>query len=70
MFSCDGLSRRGVRVRRSSKKKRSKRTGQAMTEMIILVALVALALVWMVTVMPAAITKHYKGNVKVLASPF
>lgn len=41
-----------------------------MTEVIILFALVCVALMWMVTVFPAAITHHYKENVKVLASPF
>jgi hypothetical protein len=41
-----------------------------MTEVIILVALVSLALVWIVTVFPRAITKHYVQNVQVLASPF
>jgi hypothetical protein len=41
-----------------------------MTEMIILVGLVALALTWMVTAMPRAITHHYVQNVQILASPF
>ena len=38
--------------------------------MLILVALVALALVWIVTAFPRAITKHYVQSVQVVASPF
>ncbi|MBX3471300.1 MAG: hypothetical protein KF878_30905 [Planctomycetes bacterium] len=47
-----------------------RRAGQSMTEVIILVAIVALALTWMVTRLPKAITGHYEQNVEVLASPF
>ncbi|MCO5168571.1 MAG: hypothetical protein M9894_19705 [Planctomycetes bacterium] len=52
------------------RRRRGGRRGQSMTEVIILVALVALALTWMVTRLPRAITNHYNGNVEVLASPF
>jgi Flp pilus assembly pilin Flp len=43
--------------------------GQASVEVILLAALVALALVWIVVEFPAAITKHYQENQKILASP-
>lgn len=51
-------------------RKRRRRAGQSMTEMIILVAFVGLSLAWLVTAMPNAISSHYKENAKFLAGPF
>lgn len=59
-----------TRMRRDRAGRRRRARGQAAVEMIIVAGLVILALAWMVTKMPEAITNHYVGNVQVLASPF
>ena len=46
-----------------------RRRGQAMTETIILIALCGLALAFLVTALPQALSSHYVENQKVLASP-
>lgn len=51
-------------------RRRRKRAGQSMTELIILVAFVGLSLAWLVTALPEALSSHYKENAKFLAGPF